>query len=152
MFTALQHCLTQPFPADLPTPQALSNLLWAIATLELNPPLPLQAALLSHAQKWVLYIICSSSYHAHRSGYCIDRSACVRSLLSCSQKQVLHILCSSSCCSHRSGYCIDSPLTFIVRTEVGTVYNPRGGQLGKCPNMCLFCTQKPAIHCSFIRL
>jgi len=25
-------------------------------------------------------------------------------------------------------------------------------QLGKCPNMCPFCTRKPAIHCPFIRL
>jgi hypothetical protein len=25
-------------------------------------------------------------------------------------------------------------------------------QLGKCPNMCFFCTQKPAIHCPSIRM
>jgi hypothetical protein len=30
--------------------------------------------------------------------------------------------------------------------------NARGSQLGKCPNMCFFCTQKPAIHCPSIRL
>jgi len=29
---------------------------------------------------------------------------------------------------------------------------PRGGLLGKCPNMCFFCTQRPAIHCPSIRL
>jgi len=28
----------------------------------------------------------------------------------------------------------------------------RGGQRSKCPNMCHFCTRKPAIHCPFIRL
>jgi hypothetical protein len=32
------------------------------------------------------------------------------------------------------------------------IQNTRGGQLGKCPNMCPFCTRKPVIHCPFIRL
>jgi hypothetical protein len=37
-------------------------------------------------------------------------------------------------------------------TSAVTQDSCRGGQLGKCPNMCLFCTQKPAIHSPFVRL
>ena len=64
----------------------------------------------------------------------------------------------NKCCTQRSTITMSKETLSIFSLILSvTTLNPmssfigqnlaRGGQLGKCPNMCFSCTQKPVIHC-----